>query len=222
MIIGRAAGTWDWWQFVTDAGAALIGGVFGGLAGGGVAAYVAISQTRETLAHDAEQARLAAKEERASQRAAVDRSAALRLLQVLAEFVRHLPQLHLASVPMMGMGEQVPLDARHAIDVLIDEQQATVISMPLPVRQRWEHLCRLAIELGGLGAFDVRDAWPKPRVDRARGDVTNYVRFVRATLVAVIDGKELPRDHLPPVLDRNPSDDALWRHPDEQTWGLGG
>jgi hypothetical protein len=241
MTVGvLASGGWDWWQFWNDSGAALIGG----LAGGGIGAAVAFIVTGRTLKHDAQQsrarleqeatqererlrhaterARLAAEEERASQRAGLNRSVAMRLLQVLAEFVRWVPQLHIASVPVFRNDvDQTATDARRVIDMLIDEQQSNVLPLPLVARQRWEYLCRLAIDLGGLAAEPKVD-WPDSRIRRAQSDVTNYVRFVRATLLAIIDEVAVPGEYPAPVLARNPNDGSSWHHPEEQNWNLGG
>jgi hypothetical protein len=215
-------------QFWNDAGASLLGG----LAGGGIGALVALIVTGRTLRHatseaqkaaerDAELVREAAAQERAAQRNSLNRSVAMRLLQVLAGFVRWVPVLHMASVPAAQFdADQTPINARRAIDALIDEEQANVLPLPLPVRQRWERLVLLALDLGGLGG-EPDGEWTDTRMRRAQDDVTNYVRFVRASLLAVIDEQELPRDWPPPVLARNPNDGASWHHPEEQNWNLG-
>jgi hypothetical protein len=227
-MVGGSSSGWDWLQFWNDAGASLVGGV----AGGGIGALVALVITGKTLRHataeaqkaaerDAERARLAAVEERAAQRSSLNRSVAMRLLQVLAELVRWVPVLHLASAPPAQFDrDPAAFAARAAVDALIDEQQSNVLPLPLPVRQRWERLCRLALELGGLGG-EPRADWPDRRLQRAQHDVTNYVRFVRASLLAIIDERELPRDWDPPVLARNPNDGSSWHHPDQQNWDLG-
>jgi hypothetical protein len=91
------------------------------------------TQERERLKYATEQAQRAAAEERASQRAALDRSVSMRLLQVLAEFVRYVPRLHVASRPgpFAFDNSEEPRFMKDVIDTLIDEQQSNVLPLPL-------------------------------------------------------------------------------------------
>jgi hypothetical protein len=55
--------------------------------------------------------------------------------------------------------------------------------------------------------------WTTNKIGRARDDVQAYVGYVRRTLVAVVDGAEVPPDAPMPVLHR--MDWPVWLAPDE-------
>lgn len=223
----RAASGWDWWQFLNDSTSALIGGVVGGLAGGGIAAWVAIRQTRETLKHQADLAREATAEERAAYRAQFVHSACLELLSVLARLRTELRKVPGARSPMGGREAE---EGRDFLEMLTVATEGPASLLPSTARARWKQFVELVEAYSGLRGLHLKlnqqtgvtelptgaelDAQlAEGRVlpedyERAQRDVYAYGDYVRRTLLAVIDGTSLPPEHLPPVLNRR--DGATW------------
>jgi hypothetical protein len=213
-----ASSTWDWLQFLNDGSAALIGG----LAGGGIAAWVAIRQTRTTLQHDAAQAREAAQQEREASRQLLNRQSYLELLEVVGEALRLMSHAGMAN---LWLGQNVVQDGVSQQEVvglfqsLRRGSEVLTVLLPRVVRDRWQTLERLMIELRDTAQWAPGSAVPtgqrayRDQEHRRRGlaDVAAYANYVRLTLVALIDGRPAPADQLPPVFQR--LDGASWDWP---------
>ena len=176
--------------------AALLGAVIGGTATFAASWW----QTGRVLAHETAQAREAAMEERKATRESMSRSVGYELLTVLADVDHVVPRL--ASGPShvrveREARERWEHERRTALDGLSRMQASIAALMPKPVQDRWYQLRMLVVELA-LAPVD----WGSSTIDRARRDVEAYLGHVRATIIAVIDGAELPPDRDPPVLAR--------------------
>lgn len=215
-----AAVGWDWWQFIDDGGTALIGG----LAGGGIAAWVAIRQTRTTLRHDAEQAREAAKQEREANRHLLDQQAYLELLEILGETLRLVRSAGLANP---RRGHRFTYDETEEVRVLFKalRRGSEVLTVLLPRKEgeRWQSIERLMIELRQTARWAAGSVPPagestyrdeEHRV-RSEADVEAYCEYVRLTLLALLDGRPIPPDQLPPVIQR--LDGSVWDWPTRQS-----
>jgi len=69
-----------------------------------------------------------------------------------------------------------------------------------------------ALPVGSAEAAD-RNDWTPQKIGRARDDLDHYLAYVQRSIVAVVDGVDLPPDADRPYLRR--VDMAVWRAPDE-------
>lgn len=176
--------------------AALLGAVIGGMATFAASSW----QTRQVLTHEREQAREAALEERRAARESMTRSMSYQLLTVLADVDHVVPRL--AGGPSHLRGEREARERweherRTALDGLSRMQASIAPLMPKPAQDCWHNLRMLVVELA-LAPAD----WGDSTIARARQDVEDYLGYVRATIVAIIDGTDLPPVLDPPVLAR--------------------
>lgn len=187
---------------------ALIGAVVGGAATFGAGWW----QTSRVLRHERKQALAAAKKERDAARDAVTRQSAIELLRLLADFRSMLP--HVQDAPSSDNAEG-PKSPQAVISRLNWAEAGTARLLPQELQGRWFHLIDLAEELrtaepNGLDD-DGRASWSDRKIARAAQDVLNYCRYIRASLLAVVDGADPPASVAPPVLRRQ--DMSVWQPP---------
>jgi hypothetical protein len=168
---------------------------------------------REIFEHERGLARQAAEDDRQAARAAITAGAAVDLLEAL----------HVVDHALYNFGRSDDNanreQAEAALDVLSEVDATSAALLPERVRRRWHHLRMLVGQLDA--AHPAPDsvtpvnsaAWTTNKIGRARDDVQAYAGYVRRTLVAVVDGAEIPPDAPMPVLHR--TDWAVWVPPDK-------
>lgn len=207
----------------------LLSGLIGALVGSVIGAGAVVWQTRQLLQHETQQARQAATDERRAARATLTQQAARDLLDALAELVTCVKWLRNCRWLERGqLGDR----AWGALEGVKQVEISAAPFTPLPVRERWATLHRLASELtkgleaeeamelaGGVVNKSMQDAidegaWPPGARTRAEQDVESYAQYVRRSLVAVVDEEDLPVEaSFPPVLKRREL--SVWQAPDD-------
>lgn len=200
-------------------GSTLLGAVVGG-----VAAYRgALDGAKVQIAGQAAITRQAAEEERQERRAALGRSAALDLLDALYVLRSSVPFMHDAGLRHPNVAERPTARGasydwqenqdrtRIALDAM---RKADVVSAPLvdpAVRRRWSSMRRLAVLFTGGGLVDKyqEEMQSDPAgqygalaMERGRLDLVNYTVYVHRSIVAMLDGEDLPPEAEPPELGR--------------------
>jgi DNA-binding transcriptional ArsR family regulator len=183
-----------------------VSALFGTLVGGAVTFFVTRWQLKKTITAEAA---LAADQRFADvQLARADREgvAARLLLERLADFYTWLP-----SLPDVGLDQPtVSSHARQQCSAAMESVRRGMYTELLVIRDRevrgrYRNLVRLAYDVGGRGIG-------RPHRKRQIRDVRGYLRYVQATLSAVIDAVDLPAAVEIPILDR--AEHESWALPD--------
>jgi hypothetical protein len=178
---------------------ALVGAVVGGL----MTMIATWWSTKRVLEHEAQQARTAAEEERQAARHALSRMAVLELMRVLAELE--------AKIDTIKPSQRY----RETLDLVASIKASHAPLLPEAIQKRWDRLNTLVVYLSSATPTKKPDRsdWTEPKINRARDDVGAYLRYVRRSLLALINEQDLPPDASMPVLQR--VDMAVWPAPDE-------
>lgn len=205
-------GVTGWSDLVSQAVSALVGT----LVGGAITVLVARWQTERTIAaqtdlaltQEAAASRLA-RSEREHERATV---AALQLLERLATLYAWLPSLPDVSEEVPRLSVHAREECRAALEALRRGMVTDLFAISdTEARSRYRALVKLVYDAGWRGKG-------REHPQRLVRDVRYYVRFVQASLEAVIDGDQLPSHVDPPVLERPEAD--LWNPPRApEHWG---
>lgn len=180
----------------------LSSGLLGALVGSGIGALVTFRVTSAATAAERDRSRME-----------YARNAAAELLEVLADVqgsIQHLPITRHPTFDTSGSGDA----ARAALDGLHRAQTSVLPRIGnVEITRRWGHLRALAGELAiahpipdGVGGDPVD--WTTNKVGRARGDVQEYLTYVRESIEALIDEKQLPPYEEPAYLRR--PDNTVW------------
>jgi len=180
--------------------------LFGTFVGGAVTFFVTRWQLTRTISAEAQLAssqRLADAQSAAQER---EGAAARLLLERLADLYAWLP-----SLPDVGLDR--PSLSSHARDQCASAMESLkrgtftelLVIQDGEVRRRYRHLVKLAYDVGWRGIG-------RPHRERQIRDVRDYLRYVQATLSAVIDAAPIPAESGVPALDR--AETALWVPPD--------
>lgn len=193
--------------------AALIGAIVGGV----TTFWATWWQTKRVLNHERDMAQKAADAQRRASRQAVDQESARELLPWLVEMDKVLPEIARGDHLYMETGKR----ANSRMQELLDLQHSTVALLSSPgTRLAWEQLRILTADLAS--AWEIysetdsdrvfSDGWTQQKVSRAQADVSVFIGYVRAHLLAVIDESAPPLPvELLPVLHRQ--DMSVWRPP---------
>ncbi|MFF7169697.1 hypothetical protein [Streptomyces pseudovenezuelae] len=151
--------------------------------------------------------------DRREQRAAVARNAASDLLEHVAALRKVVPQLQMLREPgSLGEQTQTLMGARRAVvrEVLDDYKRGMWTSLmrlgDQELAGRYRALGTLASDLA-YGDIETNS----PMMNRAVGDVENYIKYVLISLAYFMDDKPLPDHVAPPYLKR--TDGANWCPP---------
>jgi len=152
---------------------------------------------------------------RAAARESVTRDSAIELLRLLSEFQSILPKIRRAWT---GIPTQPEVEVPAVLDELRKAGGSTVRLLPKEVQDRWFYLIDRADELRSAqeeegNVEEDRSAWTEQKIGRSRADVLNYSNYVRASLLAVVQSRDVPATVDPPVLRR--IDMVVWHTPDE-------
>lgn len=148
---------------------------------------------------------------RRREREAVTRSAALGLLDVLADLHQVLPMMPVSR----QIGKAVAPGREQWAAAMEKVDRALLAVVPLTTvetQQRWSDLKFLLFELSAAGApqdtASGPDEWTSIKIARARQDVEAYIAYVRESVLAVADGRKLPPTVKAPYLRR--SGNEVW------------
>jgi hypothetical protein len=212
---------------------AVCGTLLGAAIGGAAAYWAAVHGAERQNAGNAALALQAAEDERMERRAALARSAAVDLLEALYVLRSSVAYLHdvglripnVAERPVARGGSYDWQENRDRTKVALDAvRRADVVSAPLvdpEVRRRWSTMRRLAVLFAGGGIVDedLEEIRSDPAgqynslaMEQARLDLINYTTYVHKSIMAMLDGEDLPPHADPPELGRGDYTSA-WQPP---------
>ena len=193
--------------------AALAGAILGGLA-----TFCATWwQTKRVLSHEREMAQDAVATQRRAVREEIDTEVARELFAPLIELEK---AVLLLSLPGAGTDGTCGLEIAHDSSVQLRDLQHSTVSLlsRREVHDAWAQLQTLVHELASARTFTTqgratfKDGWTDENAARAGSDVTAFIRYVRAHLIAVVDRSTPP----PPVMDLpvlRRRDMSVWQPP---------